>query len=163
MPSRRWLNLAGFLVCVLLLGYALFSQFHSHLEPCPLCIFQRLGVLLVGLIYLAASAQNPGRLGARVYGVLLLLAAAAGASVSLRHIYVQSLPPALAPPCGPGLTYLFQTLPLNQFLQQALTGSADCSVVTWRLLGLTMPEWVLIWFVILGFWGLWLNWRRSAK
>ena len=163
MPSRRWLNLAGFLVCALLLGYAYFSQFHNHLEPCPLCIFQRIGMIFVGLVYFIAALHNPGRTGARIYGVLLLLVAAAGGAVSLRHIYVQHLPPELAPPCGPGLTYLFQNLPLNKFLRQAFIGSADCSVVTWRFLGLSMPEWVLIWFVLLGVGGLWLNSRRSAK
>lgn len=161
MLSRRRLNLAGFLVCVLLLSYAYFSQFHGHLEPCPLCIFQRIGMIAVGLVFLVAALHNPGKLGARIYGVGLLLAAAGGGAVSVRHIYVQHLPPELAPPCGPGLTYLFQKLPLAEFLKRAFIGSADCSIVTWRFLGLTMPEWVLIWFVILGIGGLWLNWRKS--
>lgn len=158
MSLRRALNLAGFAICVLLLAYAFYSQFHEHLEPCPLCIFQRIGVIAVGILFLAAFLQHPRALGARIYGVLQLLAAAVGGAVSIRHIYVQHLPPDLAPPCGPGLAYLFKVLPLNKFLVKAFTGTADCSIVTWRFLGLTMPEWVLIWFVILGVGGLLLNW-----
>lgn len=161
--SRRPANLAGFLVCVALLAFAYFSQFHDHLEPCPLCIFQRVGVISVGVFFLLAWAQHPKGWGARVYGVLILLAAAAGGAVSIRHIYVQHLPPEMAPPCGPGIGYLFAKLPFSTFLVKAFTGSADCSVITWKFLGLTMPEWVLIWFVILGVSGLWINWRRSAK
>lgn len=158
MPLRRWLNLAGFLICVLLMAFAYYAQFHLHLEPCPLCIFQRIGVIAVGLLFLLAFLHHPRRLGARIYGVLLLLTAAAGGAVSIRHIYVQHLPEWLAPPCGPGLGYLFKTLPFPKFLVKAFTGTADCAIVTWRFLGLSMPEWVLIWFVILGVGGLLANW-----
>ena len=161
--SRRPVNLAGFLVCAALLAYAYFAQFHEHLEPCPLCIFQRIGVLALGLLFLLAFFQHPKTWGAKVYGVLMLLAAVAGSAVSIRHIYIQHLPLDETPPCGPGLSYLFAKLPFNKFIVQAFTGSADCSIVTWTFLGLTMPEWVLIWFVILGFGGLWINWRKSAK
>ena len=161
--SRRPANLAGFLVSAALLAFAYFSQFHDHLEPCPLCIFQRVGVIGVGVFFLLAWAQHPKGWGAKVYGVLILLAAMAGGAVSIRHIYVQHLPPEMAPPCGPGIGYLFAKLPFSTFLVKAFTGSADCSVVTWSFLGLTMPEWVLIWFVLLGVGGLWINWRKSAK
>lgn len=158
MALRRWLNLAGFLICALLLSYAYYSQFYDHLEPCPLCIFQRVGVIALGLIFLIAFLHHPGSLGARIYGGLQFLAAVAGGAVSLRHIYVQHLPLDMAPPCGPGLSYLFKVLPFNKFIVKAFTGTADCSIVTWRFLGLTMPEWMLIWFVILGVGGLLMNW-----
>lgn len=161
--SRRPANLAGFLVCAALLAFAYFSQFHDHLEPCPLCIFQRIGVIAVGVFFLLAWVHNPKGWGARIYGGLILLAAAAGGAVSIRHIYVQHLPPDMAPPCGPGIGYLFAKLPFSTFLVKAFTGSADCSVITWSFLGLTMPEWVLIWFVLLGIGGLTLNWKKSAK
>jgi disulfide bond formation protein DsbB len=161
--SRRRANLLGFLACAGLMGYALFAQFQEHLDPCLLCIFQRVGVIALGLLFLAAFLHHPRNWGAKVYGGLMLLAAAAGSVASIRHIYMQHLPPELAPPCGPGFGYLFAHLPFSQFLVKAFTGSADCSIVTWSFLGLTMPEWVLIWFVILGLGGLWNNWRRSAQ
>ena len=163
MVSRRTANLAGFLACAALMGYALFAQFHQHLLPCLLCIFQRIGMIALGAVFLAAALHNPKAWGAKVYGVLLFLAAAGGSVASIRHIYVQNLPPEMAPPCGPGFGYLFQHMPFGQFLVKVFTGSADCSVVTWRFLGLTMPEWVLIWFVLLGVGGLYLNWKKSAK
>ncbi|MHB8425119.1 MAG: disulfide bond formation protein B [Gammaproteobacteria bacterium] len=158
MRLRRLGNLAGFLICALLMAYAYYSQFHDGLEPCVLCIFQRIAMITLGGIFLIALLHHPKAVGARIYGILLLLVAAAGSAVSIRHIYVQHLPDYLTPPCGPGLNYMFETLPLNQFIVKAFTGTADCSVVTWRFLGLSMPEWVLIWFVILGVGGLLVNW-----
>ena len=158
MSVRRLANLSGFVICVALMAYAYYTQFHEGLEPCVLCIFQRIAVIVLGIIFLATFLHHPKIIGARIYAVLQLLIATAGAAVSIRHIYVQHLPDYMLPPCGPGLNYLFKTLPLNKFIIKAFTGTADCSVVTWQFLGFTMPEWVLIWFVILGVSGLAVNW-----
>jgi len=158
MSLRRLANLFGFVMCVVLMAYAYYSQFHGGLEPCVLCIFQRVAVIILGIIFLIAFLHDPKIVGARIYGTLLFISAAAGSAVSIRHIYVQHLPDYLTPPCGPGLNYMFKTLPLNKFIIKAFTGTADCSVITWRFLGLSMPEWVLIWFVILGVGGLVVNW-----
>ena len=160
--QRRQANLLGFLICAALMGYALYAQFHLHLEPCLLCIFQRVAVIALGLVFLLAAAHNPKAWGSRVYGALLLLLAVCGSAVALRHIYVQHLPEYMAPPCGPGFGYLFAHLPFGKFLVQAFTGSADCSIVTWRFLGLTMPEWLLGWFVALGLGGVIVNSRKPA-
>jgi protein dithiol:quinone oxidoreductase len=160
--QRRQANLLGFLVCAALMGYALYAQFHLHLDPCLLCIFQRVAVIGLGLVFLAAALHDPKSWGSRVYGVLLLLLAIGGSAVAARHIYVQHLPEYLAPPCGPGFGYLFAHLPFGKFLVQAFTGSADCSIVTWRFLGFTMPEWLLLWFVMLGFGGLLVNWKKRS-
>ena len=158
MPLRRLSNLMGFVICAALMAYAYYAQFHEGLEPCVLCIFQRIAVIGLGILFLIAFLHHPRVVGARIYAILLLLTAAAGSAVSIRHIYVQHLPSWMAPPCGPGFNYLFQTLPLNKFIIKAFTGTADCSRITWRFIGLTMPEWMLIWFVILGVGGLLANW-----
>lgn len=163
LHDRRRANLLGLLACAGLMGYALYAQFHLHLEPCLLCIFQRIAVIGLGVAFLAAALHHPNGWGARVYGGLEFILAAGGAAVALRHIYVQHLPEDMAPPCGPGFGYLFAHLPFGKFLVQVFTGSADCSIVTWTFLGMTMPEWLLVWFVILGVGGLWVNWKRSTQ
>jgi protein dithiol:quinone oxidoreductase len=167
MSLRRLENLIGFAICAGLMSYAYYSQFHDGLEPCVLCIFQRIAVISLGMIFLVAFLHHPKQIGAQIYGALILLAAIAGSAVSIRHIYIQHMPSYMLPPCGPGLNYLFKTLPLNKFIIKAFTGTADCSVITWRFLGLSMPEWLLIWFAILGLGGFFVNWygmrmRRSA-
>jgi len=162
MSLRRLANLIGFAICLMMMAYAYYSQFHDGLEPCVLCIFQRIALITLGIIFLIAFLHHPKAMGARIYGTLLLLIAAAGSTISIRHIYVQHLPSWMTPPCGPGLNYMLKTLPLNKFIIKAFTGTADCSIVTWRFMGLSMPEWTLIWFVILGVGGLVVNWKRAG-
>ncbi|MGH8276767.1 MAG: disulfide bond formation protein B, partial [Steroidobacteraceae bacterium] len=69
--SRRLLNVLGFGVCVALLAYALYAQYGLGLDPCPLCIFQRIGIALLGLAFLAASLHNPANHGRYVYALLI--------------------------------------------------------------------------------------------
>ena len=85
-PSRRSLNLLGFLACAGLLAFALYVQGVLRIEPCPLCIFQRIGIAACGLAFLAAWIHNPACWGARVYAALIVLAALATIAVAARHI-----------------------------------------------------------------------------
>ncbi|HEX7030059.1 MAG TPA: disulfide bond formation protein B [Gammaproteobacteria bacterium] len=158
--NPRILNLAGFLACAALLAYAYFTQFVQGLQPCPLCIFQRVGMIAVGAVFLLAAIQGPAATGRRVYGALLVLTALAGAAVSARHVWLQNLPPDQVPACGPGLGYMLDVFSFSETLQMVFTGSGECANVDWSLLGLSMPAWVLIWFVLLAAFGAWNNWRR---
>ncbi len=163
MSVRRLVNLIGFVICVLLMAYAYYSQFHDGLQPCVLCIFQRVAMIILGIIFLIAFLHHPKAIGARIYGVLLIIVAAAGSAVSIRQSYLQHLPLWKQPPCGPGLNYMFNSLPLNKFIVKAFTGTGDCALITWKFAGLTMPEWVIIWFVILGVGGLVVNCYRATS
>ncbi len=158
--NPRILNLAGFLACAALLAYAYFTQFVQGLQPCPLCIFQRVGMIAVGAVFLLAAIQGPAATGRRVYGALLVLTALGGAAVSARHVWLQNLPPDQVPACGPGLGYMLDVFSFSETLQMVFTGSGECANVDWSLLGLSMPAWVLIWFVLLAAFGAWNNWRR---
>jgi protein dithiol:quinone oxidoreductase len=163
VPNRRLSNLAGFAVCAALLAYALYAQFYQGQEPCPLCIFQRIGVALLGLAFLAAALHHPRGGGRYAYALLIALVALATAAVAARHLYVQSLPPGTLPSCGAPLAVLLKFTPLWQVIRKVLTGSGECAVVSWRFLGLAMPAWVLIWALLLGAAGLTLNLRREGS
>jgi disulfide bond formation protein DsbB len=160
--ARRLPNVLGFAVCAGLLGYALYSQFYQGLEPCPLCIFQRIGMALLGLMFLAAALHNPAGGGRYGYAVLIGLAALATAAVAARHLYVQHLPPGSLASCGAPLAVLLKFTPVWQLIRKVLTGSGECGEVNWRFLGLAMPAWVLIWAVLLGVFGVSVNLRRGA-
>ena len=161
MPSRRILNLAGFAVCCGLMGFALFAQHVLLLDPCPLCVFQRVAVISIGLIFLVAALRNPSGAGRIVYGLLLALAAVAGAAVAGRHAWLQQLPPDEVPSCGPGLDYMLETLPFTEMLSTVFKGSGECAEIVWQFLGLSMPAWVFIWMTALGVAGVWNNFRRD--
>jgi disulfide bond formation protein DsbB len=162
MTSRRRLNFIGFLVCAALLAYALYAQFHLGLEPCPLCIFQRIGLALTGVMFLIAALHHPRRAGRTVYAVLIALAALLTAALAARNLYVQSLPPGTLPSCGAPLATLLKFTPLLEVIKKVLTGSGECGEVNWRFLGLAMPAWVLLWALALGALGLRANLRRAG-
>jgi protein dithiol:quinone oxidoreductase len=160
MTARRG-NLLGFLACACLLAYAYYAQYVMHLEPCPLCIFQRIGIFALGVMFLIATLHEPAAFGRRVYAALLSLAALATIGIALRHLYIQSLPPDAVPACGASLDYMLKLFSVSEVVARVLKGDGECAKVTWEFLGLAMPAWVLISAVALGAWGLWVNLRRQ--
>src|SRR5215469_4104031 len=158
---RRPINSAGFLICAGLIAYALYAQFHLGLDPCPLCIFQRIGIAALGVVFLAAALHNPHGWGTRVYAVLVAIAALATVAVAARQVYLQHLPPGAIPSCGAPLAMMLKFMPLTTVIRKVLTGSGECGIVNWTFLGLAMPAWVLIWAVLLGAAGVVANTRRS--
>ena len=158
--SSRGANLLGVVACTALLAYAYFAQFVLHLEPCPLCIFQRVGVIAMGVVFLVAAAHDPLGGGRKVYAGLLLLTAAVTIAIAVRHLWIQSLPEGSVPSCGASLKFMLKVLPLTDVLSKVLNGSGECAKITWRFLGLSMPAWVLISAASLGGFGVWANLRR---
>jgi protein dithiol:quinone oxidoreductase len=158
--TARAANSLGLAACAALLAYAYYAQFVMHLEPCPLCIFQRVGVFATGVVFAAAAAHDPAGWGRRVYATLIALAAAATIGVAARQVYIQSLPPDAVPACGASLDFMLKVFPLTEVLTKVLTGSGECAKINWRFLGLAMPAWVLISAAGLGAWGLWANLRH---
>lgn len=148
ITPRLWFAL-GFAGCISLLLVGFFLQFVIGLEPCPLCISQRIAILLTGLIFLAAAIHNPQGLGRKAYAIIGALAALGGGAISIRHIWLQHLPPEEVPECGPGLEYIFENFPLSHTIKLMLSGTGDCAKVDWTFLGLSIPEMTLIAFLLM--------------
>lgn len=161
LPNKRLLNLAGFLACAGMMGFALYAQHVLLLEPCPLCVFQRIATISLGLVFLAVTLHDPGRVGARIYGVLIGLVAACGVSIATWHVYLQNLPADEVPSCGPGFEYIMENFALFDALDMIFQGSGECAEVVWRLLGLSMPSWVIIGLGGLGIAGIYNNFRKA--
>jgi disulfide bond formation protein DsbB len=161
--SSRLANLAGFLACAGLMAYALYAEHVLYLMPCPLCVFQRMAVIALGLVFLVAAIHNPATTGRRVYALLAFAAAAAGVGVAARHVWLQNLPPEEVPSCGPGFDFIMGTFPLSEALSMIFTGSGECADIVWQFLGLSMPAWVFISVLLLGVFGVWNNLRQTSS
>ena len=144
LPSKRIVNLCGVIACAAMMAFALYSQYVWHLDPCPLCILQRMATIALGVVFLLAAVFNPGRIGSRVVAVLGAVVAAAGAAVAGWHVRLQNLPADEVPSCGPGFEYMVENFPLGDAFAMILKGSGECANESWRFLSLTMPTWVLI-------------------
>lgn len=158
--SPRLLNTLGFAFAAALIAFAYYLELVVGMEPCPLCIFQRVAVVAVAVVLGVAALHGPAVTGRRVYGVLALLTAGGGIALSLRHLWLQSLPADEVPACGPGLDYLMDVLPLFETIRTVLAGSGECAEVD-RLFGVTLPAWTLGAFLLLGVVAVLANFRRA--
>ena len=160
LTSRRVFLLIAIATAVGM-GFAFWLQYYLGLAPCPLCMTQRAFVILVGVICLIAAIHDPGKTGRRVYGILGMLAADAGAAVAARHIYLQNLPEDLVPACGPPLEYMLETLPFLEVINTVLMGDGNCADVVWTFMGLSIPEQTLLFFIVLAAGCLWQVFRKN--
>lgn len=153
IPSIRTLNLCLFLVATSMILVALYMQHQMDLNPCYLCIVQRVFVILTGLIALLAFAHNPGSKGQKRYAGATSLSATAGAGFSIRQLWLQSLPEEKVPACGPPADYLFDALPISEALPMLLSGDGNCAEVQWTFLSLSIPAWTLLAFTAMALLG----------
>jgi disulfide bond formation protein DsbB len=151
---------AIFAVCAGLLGYAYYLQEYKGLDPCPMCILQRYAFFAIAIMALAGAIHGPRRIALKLYGALIALFAVAGGGVAIRHSYLQHFPPARET-CGTDLEFLLNTFPLTQAFPKIFAGTGSCSKVDWKMLGLSIPEWALVWYVIFAAVALWIAFFRK--
>lgn len=161
--QSRSLNLIGAGIGLTLLGFAYFSEFALGLHPCPLCLFQRWFMWGLTGGFLLAAALGPGPVRSRLAGGVIALSAGIGAGIAGWHVRLQNLPEAETPAsCGPNhLDSMVDMFGWGEALEMAFTASGDCAEVDWAFAGLSMPAWVLVWFLLLGGMGTWINWRAG--
>lgn len=140
----------GFIASFGLVGLALFLQVHYNLEPCPLCISQRIAFMALGVTFLIAALHNPAGLWRKVYGVLHFAVAAAGAGIALRHIWIQNHADEVMAECGAGFDYIFERFPFRKAIELVFKGTGECTAIDWTLFGLTIPQLSLMAFAALG-------------
>ena len=157
---RSWYLFVG-LCCASLIGFALYNQYVDYLDPCPLCILQRLVFIWMGVCALLAAIHNPGKTGQRIYAWLVGIGASLGTFIAGRHVWLQNLPADEVPECGPGLNYMLENFPLSEVLSTVFYGSGSCAEVIWSFAGLSMPMWTLAWYIGLGLATLWFVYRPS--
>lgn len=143
------------LACLAILAGAYGLEWVAGMEPCPLCIVQRLVFVALAVVFLLAFLHGAVGWGRHVYAGLLTVISGLGVAVAGRHLWLQSLPPEEVPACGPGLDYMVDAFGLAGAVPMVLAGSGECAEVH-KVLGLTLPGWTLAAYVLLALWALWL-------
>ena len=125
------------------------------LEPCPMCIFQRVAMMATGIIFLVAAIHGPkGAAGRWAYSLLAVIASGIGAFIAGRHTWLQGLPEDQRPACGPTLDYLVDMMPLKDVVETVIRGDGNCAKIDWTLLGYSLPAWTFVVFACLILWAL---------
>ena len=154
--SGRTGYLLGFLASFGLVALALVIQTKYNLEPCPLCISQRMVFMGIGLGFLVAAIHNPATWCRKFYAILQVLTALGGVGVAIRHWYIQAHRDEMVADCGVGFDYMFENFPLKKAFTLIFKGTGDCAAIDWKFLGLTLPQLALIAYVGLGIYAVYL-------
>lgn len=145
--TSRVLFSAGFIACAALIAFALYLQYFANLDPCPLCMLQRVAFIVLGLVFLIGAIHGPGKTGIRIYAGVAGLAALTGVGLAARHVWLQYYPPQFGS-CAGDIYSQLERLPLGRVLANAIRATGDCAKVDWTLLTLSVAEWSLLWFLI---------------
>ncbi|MBX2880677.1 MAG: disulfide bond formation protein B [Granulosicoccus sp.] len=156
----RLLWLGSLLSVVGLMGYAIYAEKVLYLDPCPLCITQRLFYVGIGLFSVLGLLLIKRSWAQRLFATLTSLSAIGGIATAARQVWLQHLPPDEVPECGPGLQYWLENEPWLQTLSLLFKGDGNCAEVHWRFMGLSMGEWSLLWFIAFLLIGLLLLFQR---
>ena len=147
LTEFRCVCLAAALVSAALIATAYYMQYVMYLDPCPLCMVQRILIFIIGILCLGAFVHNPGAVGQRIYGTGFLIFSLLGVAAAGRHVWLQNLPTDRIPECFPGLEFIFQSHPLIDAIKVVLSGTGECAETLWTFLGISIPGWTLIVFI----------------
>ncbi|MEK9826332.1 MAG: disulfide bond formation protein B [Methylotenera sp.] len=134
-------------------GLALWIQTRYNLEPCPLCISQRIVLMSLGVLFLVAALLGKFP---KFFAVLQVLTALGGAGVAIRHWWIQAHKESMIADCGVGFDYMFENFPLEKALTLVFRGTGDCAAIDWTFLGLTIPQMALITFIVMAGYAIYL-------
>jgi len=138
----------AFLLIVFLLGLAEYLEIYKGMIPCPLCMLQRMVLIMLGVVFFIGMLFHMKKMGLFVIGLLSLLTTVGGILLSGRQVWLQHVPPSSLGECGASLSYMFQTLPLMKVLNHVWIGGIECSQHGWTFMYLSLAEWSLIGFLV---------------
>ena len=146
----------GGIGCFATVILALVIQTKYNLEPCPLCITQRMFFMDLGILFLIGAFIKPASILQKIFAVLQVLTALGGAGWAIRHWYLQAHKGEIMADCGVGFDYMFENFPLKKMFTLIFKGTGDCAAIDWTFLGLTLPQLALITFIGFGVYALFL-------
>ena len=151
LPSYRFLNLLQVFSSIILMIIAVvYFEYTLKLEPCYLCMTQRIFVVAIGIVCAIAVVHSPRQLGQRIYAALSIIVVMMGIYFSGKQLWLQSLPEDQVPSCGVPVDYLFDYFSVIEAIRMLLRGDGNCAEVQWHLIGISMPGWVMICFIGFG-------------
>ncbi len=150
--ARHWRigQLVLVLLCVGMMGYALYEQIYHYLMPCLMCVYQRIAVIGFGLASLLGLVWKPSsKTGVLGVAGLQTLAAAEGLYAAGKHIYLQYGPKLQEVSCAAGLPFPvdFNQPGLPEWIPMTFRPVGECNNIDFTLLGVSMPMWVLVGFI----------------
>lgn len=143
--TRPWLFLVFIAICGML-GFGYYLQYGKGLNPCPLCILQRMAYIAIVFVALVGLLHNPRTAVIKVYSFLIALISLVGGSIAVRQIWLQNQPKTLFSECSSSLNYMLESLPLKEVFIKLFYATGDCAEIVWTFLGFSIAQWSAIVF-----------------
>ena len=137
-------NLFGILISFIMIAAALAIQLTYDLEPCPLCITQRIIFITIGALFILFALLPRNRFVKLLHLISISTAGMVGVVFSIRHILIQAKIIEIPAECGIDLDYMFENFPLTEAVNLLFKGTGDCSQIDWTFLGVTLPQMALL-------------------
>lgn len=118
---------------------ALYFQYVLNLEPCPLCVLQRIAIIAAGIAAAGGLLVGAG-FGQFAAGVLSLLFSLAGAGIAGWHSWLLAVPHEESLSCGRPFEWFHDDFPLAVWLPKIFAGKGDCMNLDWTFFGLAIPH-----------------------
>lgn len=144
-----------FIVGVVGSASSFFGQYVLKLNPCVMCIQQRVAMMLMTLMTAIMLLLPLKKMWARTCSALCVsLFAGFGAYIAAKQLHLQSLPLMEQPSCGAPWTFRLRGAPLFDWYEPIIRGTGVCGEIH-RILGISLPMWSLLFFVavLMMLWG----------
>jgi len=147
-PTYRRMQALLLFITLMVIVMSFYFQYYQGLQPCPLCLMQRVCAFLLGAfclmgLYITTLTR------ARTVAFLQILFAVFGLFFALRQLWLQHMPVNQTPACMPGLDILIRYFPWQDVFHALFWGSEGCTETSWVWLGLSMAGWSALYFTVL--------------
>ena len=141
-------NILGAIIAFVMIISALAIQLTFNLEPCPLCITQRIIFIVIGALFILFALLPSNNPYIKLSHLISIIAAGlVGVIFSIRHIMIQAKIIEIPAECGIDLDYMFENFPLTEAVNLLFKGTGDCSEIDWTLFGVTLPQMALLGYI----------------
>jgi len=144
LSKSRSVFIAIFLGSFLLLAFGYYLQWAENILPCALCYVQRTIFFIIMILALVAALHNPTTKWRGGYWLSLILWSLVGIGVAAWQLWVQiqnNAQTACLPNIGP--------------LGEWLSNYGDCGEITWQFVGVSIPGWSLLCFLLIAITAIW--------
>lgn len=158
MKTSKPVLVAVGVISLALVGYALYLQHIEGMAPCPLCVIQRYAFVLIAVICFLFAILPRGTV--KTGALLGILAALSGAGTAGWHLWVKANPTVS---CGiDPLETSLNKIPTAELMPFLFKADGLCATPYPPILGLSIPQWSLLWFVVFTLVLAWAALRRNS-
>ena len=148
VTSFKQANILGAIIAFVMIISALAIQLTFNLEPCPLCITQRIIFIVIGALFILFVLLPSNNAYIKLSHLISIITAGlVGAIFSIRHIMIQAKIIEIPAECGIDLDYMFENFPLTEAVNLLFKGTGDCSEIDWTFFGITLPQMALLGYI----------------